>query len=296
MLIPPPVVVDADVLLRNIEYAVRKGYAGALLGQAGGRYTLTSGVVLFAATEVGREAIRHLPDVAKRQGVSQHAVRTVWNDIIVPNIRFVEVSPEDVDDPRIAGVHPKDVPTAVLASLLAPAVIATDNRKDLSSFDLPETKTDAVARDLFALGRFGTGVKGVALFPTLAGAATIEGSKKVIAKLGSDAAVVIGLLILGGAVVFLISDRGRVLRTSLADVARKAGPPLAELIADATAAGERVGAFAIDRFGEPDALAVVASRLAVGQSVMTTRQVADELRLHGFRFEGGRAPQTETRA
>jgi hypothetical protein len=34
MLMPTPVVVDADVLIRNVEYAIRRGYPGALLGRA----------------------------------------------------------------------------------------------------------------------------------------------------------------------------------------------------------------------------------------------------------------------
>jgi hypothetical protein len=36
---PPPVVVDADVLIRNFEYFVKCGYPGALLGQASGNYS-----------------------------------------------------------------------------------------------------------------------------------------------------------------------------------------------------------------------------------------------------------------
>jgi hypothetical protein len=35
MLMPAPVVVDADVLLRNVDYAVRKGCSPALLAQPG---------------------------------------------------------------------------------------------------------------------------------------------------------------------------------------------------------------------------------------------------------------------
>lgn len=49
MLMPVPVVVDADMLIRNVEYTIRKGWAGALLGRASGGYSLSTGVVLFAA-------------------------------------------------------------------------------------------------------------------------------------------------------------------------------------------------------------------------------------------------------
>lgn len=295
MVVPPPIVVDADVLIRNVDYAVRKGYAGALLGQATRNYTLTGGIVLFAAVEAGGECVRHLPDIARSRGVDIAAVHAVWNTLFVPSVRFVKVGENDVDDARIDGVHPKDRPTARLAALLAPAVLTTDNRKHFRSFGLPETKTDAVALDLFALGQFGSGVQGVTVFPTLGGAATIEGSKKIVAKVGGDASALIGFIVLGAVVLFLTSERGRKLRARLGEIARDAAPPLAELMANVSAAGDRVGAFAISRIGDPAALAVIAARLATGQSVMTTREVARELRMRGFGFEAGRH-ETETRA
>lgn len=302
VLLPVPVVVDANVLIRNVEYPIRTGRAGALLGHAGTHYSLLSGIMLFAAAEVREEAVRHLPDVAERQGVGLDRVRAVWNELIVPAVRFVALREGAVGDPRVDQVReldPPDASTAALTALLAPSVLATDNRKHFRPLGLPsmkEVKTDAIAIDLFAVGQFGIGVKGTLLFPTLAGAVTIDGSKKVAAKLGSDAAALLGLLILGGAVLFLASDRGRDLRTKLGEIAREAGPPLAEFLARSTAATERVGAFAVEPLGTPDALAAIARRLAVGQSVMTTREVADELRLGGFGFDGGGRHNTATRA
>jgi len=44
MLMPVPVVVDADVLIRNVEYTIRKGWTGALLSRASGGYSLSTGV------------------------------------------------------------------------------------------------------------------------------------------------------------------------------------------------------------------------------------------------------------
>jgi hypothetical protein len=296
MSLPWPVVVDADVLYRNIDFTVRWGNPGALLKQASRSYSLISGVVLFAATEVRDEAVRHLPDIASRRGVGLAVVEKAWTDVILPSVRFVEVGADAVEDPRLDGVDSKDLPSARLAALLAPAVLATDNRKHYRPFAIPDTKTDAIAKDLFTLGQFGTGAKGVMLFPTLGGAATIEGSKKMIAKLGGDSAALIGILVLGGAMYFLTTERGRSVRARLGEVARGAGPPLAELIANVTAAEDRVSAFAVDRIFDPDALALVARRLATGQTVMTTAEVADALRMNSFGFDGGRAHQAATRA
>jgi len=55
MLPPPPTVVDADVLLRNVDFAWRKGHPGALIALADGHYSMTSGVGLFAVVEVRAE-------------------------------------------------------------------------------------------------------------------------------------------------------------------------------------------------------------------------------------------------
>lgn len=54
MLIPLPVVVDADVLIRNVDYTLRHGKKGALLAGASSDYTLYSGIVLFATARARR--------------------------------------------------------------------------------------------------------------------------------------------------------------------------------------------------------------------------------------------------
>jgi hypothetical protein len=302
MLFPTPVVVDADVLIRNVEYVIRTGRTGALLVGASGNYTLISGVVLFAAAEIGGEAIRHLPDIAARRAVTVGEVYEIWNALIVPNVRFVNVDVDDVHDPRVDEVrklHSADVYTAALVALLVECVLATDNRRHFRPFGLPrfnDVPTDTVALDLFSLSQFGMGVKGTMLVPTLAGAATIEGSKKVIAAVGKDGAAVVAFILLAGALLLATSERGRGICGRFTDVAKQVRPPLMEYMAKTTAAGDRVGAFAVERHSEPDPLAVVARRLAIGQSVMTTAEVAAELRMRGFGFAAGRAHQTETRA
>lgn len=296
MLVPWPVVVDADVLYRNVDYALQWAAPGRLVGQANRGYTLLTGVSLFAATEVKTETIRHLPDIAKRRNRPLADVERAWSEVVAPAVRFVELRPGAVSDPRLDGVDPKDLPSARLVALLARAVLATDNRKHYKPFALPETKTDAVAKDLFTLGQFGAGAKGVMLFPTLTGVATIEGSKKMVSKLGGDVAALVGLALLGAAAYFLTTDRGRNLRTHMREMAEQAGPPLMEMLENAQAADDRVGAFAVERLGDPDALAVIARRLAVGQTIMTTAEVSSELRMHDFGFASGQSHHVQTRA
>src|SRR5579875_2361168 len=212
MLYPAPVVVDADVLIRNVDYALRTGRPGKLLDSASRNYTLRSGVVLFAAPQIAEEAIRHLGEVAERRGVPLAQVREAWNTLIVPKVRLVPVSLEVVDDHRVAEVgalHAADVHTAALVALLADCVLASDNRKHFRPFGLPDCKevpTDAVSSDLLSLSRFGIGAEGVMLVPKLAGAATIEGFKRVIATVGRDGAVLIALIVLGGAFLLATSE------------------------------------------------------------------------------------------
>jgi len=240
--------------------------------------------------------MRHLPEIAKRRGVDETVVRGVWNQLVVPNVRFVNVRPGDVEDRRVDSCHEKDRHIARVAALLAPAVLVTDNRKHFGSFGLDESKTDAVAMDLYNLGEFGVQSKGVVLVGAMPGVLSVEGSKKVIDKLGRDAAIVIGLLLLGGAMFFLRSERGKVFHTKLGEFVREVGPPMMERMAEAEAARTRVGAFAIDRVSKPDALAAAARYLAGSRPVMTTKAIEEFLGLSGYRFESGRAHATQTRA
>jgi hypothetical protein len=69
-----------------------------------------------------------------------------------------------------------------------------------------------------------------------------------------------------------------------------------EWMAEGVAASERVGEFAIERLGDADALAVLARHLAVGQQMMSTVEVARELRQWGCSFRGEVRHETATRA
>ena len=299
---PAPVVVDANVLIRNVEYAIKNKRAGALFGQASKDYSLFTGIVLFAAAEVHDEALRHLLDVAARRDVSLDQVHVVWNKLILPNVRFVDLDPGVVDDPRVEAVRQLDAPdvhSAALVALLAPAILMTDNRKHFRPFGLPsfgEVNTDRVAIDLFGVGEYGLGVRGTLAVPALAGSVTVEGSRKVISKVGGDWAAVIGLLVLGAAVLFLTSERTRGLRAQVGDVARQVGPPLLELLERYTAASEGVGALAVEPEGERGALGIVARRLAISRPVMTTQEIVAELRNRGLRFDAPGRFETKTRA
>jgi hypothetical protein len=168
-------------------------------------------VSLFATPQVFREAVRHLPEVTQRAKVSDAKVWAIWNREIVPKVRIVRLDERVVTDARVApvrGLHWSDAPTAALAVALAPAVLLTDNRKHFAPLGVPNTKSDAVAKDAVTLSEFGMGARGAMLFPALGGVGVFEGSKKLIAQVGQDGAALIGLVAAAGLCLFLTSSRG----------------------------------------------------------------------------------------
>jgi hypothetical protein len=161
---------------------------------------------------------------------------------------------------------------------------------------LPETKTDEVAIDLFHVGQFTIGAKGVVMVPTAGGAALTDGVKKLSGKFGIELIAAVALLATLCASFFLMRPRGRALLERLGDSARRVGPVIAEQVVSAMQAGERVEAFATTRAAPTGALGLVARHLAVAQSELSTLEVAEMLRWHGYEFSDNRSHRTETRA
>jgi hypothetical protein len=296
MLPAPPTVVDADVLLRNVDFTWRNGLPGALLAMADSHYSLTTGVGLFAASEVLDEVERNLPRIASHRRAPDAQFRRVWDEQVGPKVRFVELDPESMLDPRIEGTDSKDRPTARLAALLAPCVIATDNRRHFRSFDLAKTKTDHVALDLRRIGGVTLGTKGALIPPGLILGLGGEAAKSLEARIGRGptvSAFLLATLLVG---LLVSSERARPLRAELADAYRKAAPLVAEQMLLASKAGERIEAFAIERGPDSSSpLAMLARRLATLQSVMTTEEISSSLIGAGVPFEGERH-QKATRA
>lgn len=299
MLVPLPLVVDADVLIRNVQYAVQRGYDPALVGRASSGYTMFTGVVIFATTRVGAETIRHLPEVAVRSGRSHDVVVRTWNEVFVPHIRFVDVDDRMIEDERVEGVrelHAADAATAALAVLLAPAVLLTDNRRHFRPLGLPDKKTDELAVDAYVIGDFLTGANAALLLPSLAGLALFEGSRKLLAAVGDEGALLIALLVLGGGVLYWQSEAGRRHRGAIIDLLRTVGPPIAAALDRGIAAAERIGAVAVEPPREQSALASVARYLAVSRPVMKTTEIGARLRAEGFSFSNSGNFNAQVRA
>jgi hypothetical protein len=286
-LLPLPVVVDADVLLRNVDYVLRRGWRGALIESASGGYSLLTGVVLFATDKVVQEVERNLPKIAQHRRVLTADAFDAWEQVL-PILRIVEIDERLVDDPRVSSVrtlHANDAPTAALAVALAPCLLLTDNRDHFLPLGLPDQPTDEIAIDVHELSQLVTGANGAMLFTELTGAAVIGGSKKVFSRLGKDGAFLVALILIGAAFVYWKSERGGRFREGVASIARDAGPPLMRAIEDGLDLSDKISGLAIEPAdGRPSAFRFLAQRLAIGQTTMSTVEVARYLSDDGYSF------------
>jgi hypothetical protein len=298
-MIPLPIVVDADVLHRNVDYCLRTGFTPRLLESASRGYTLITGVVVFATNRVQQELERQLAEIAARRGIPLADVRKVWNEVFLPRVRFVQISEEVTNDPRVGGVaelHDADAPTAALAVMLAPCVVLTDNRKHFAPLKIPDTRTDQVAVNANELARYYGGMNAMALVPTVTGAMAVEGSRKVISTIGRDAAVVVALLLIGAGVMLWLSDSGSHMRQGAKKLARQIGPPLAEAATRALVLSDEMTALAIDPPSPPDsALRFIAKILATRQTILSTGDIARSLLENDYRFGDTGRHATQTR-
>ncbi len=298
-LLPLPIVVDADVLHRNVDYCLRTGWMPRLLDSASHGYTLLTGVVLFATARVKEELERQLDEIAIRRGVPREDVVRVWNETFLPRIRFVEIHETAVEDPRVGQVralHDADAPTAALAVMLSPCVVLTDNRRHFAPLGIPDTHTDRIAVHARELSRYYGSANAMTMVPVLTGSMAIEGSKKVISTVGRDASILIALLLIGAAVVIWRSEPGGQIRASAKKLAREVGPPLAQAATRALVLSEEMSALAIDPPAPPDSAArFLAKILATRQTILSTDEIARRLNEHGYRFTGTGAHATRVR-
>ena len=273
-----------------------------MVGRASGDYTSWTGVVVFATETVFDETLRRFPEIAAARNVPVEVVERAWDEHFGSRVRIVEVRDGLVDDPRVDGVrqlHAEDAKTAELAVLLAPCVLLTDNRKHFRPFGLPDRDTTEVAVEVWHLGEFLQAMNLGTVPPRMAGLAVIEGGKALVRWLGKDGALLVALLLLGGAALAWRTESGRRVRASLGDaltkVGAEVGPGLSAAYERGMAVADRLGAFAVEP-GEPSAFTLVARRLAVSRPVMTTTEIAVLLADGRVRFHPASGHKTKVRA
>ncbi|WP_028810227.1 hypothetical protein [Streptomyces sp. 351MFTsu5.1] len=117
-------VVDTNALMSSIENDCRHGHRSRLL-----RMSDTGSAVLFAADHVYREMYERLPRFAERCKVPLAPLFERFEEDYLPALRFVTVSGIDAPDPQVLAItDPDDVPTGLLAKLIAPCVVFSEDR------------------------------------------------------------------------------------------------------------------------------------------------------------------------
>jgi hypothetical protein len=297
-LFPPPFVLDADVLIRNVGYAVRRGHNDSLIAHGRHGYFPSIGIPLYAALSVGEEVERRLPDVARRCGKSLGEVVTTWNEVFLPRLLFVPISGDEIKDDRVDAVRrldPNDVTTAALAVLLAESVLLTHNYKDFQPLGIPKVEVKEIAVEAQALSGVLRQADAATLLPRAVGYGVHAGAKRVVSALGSEASLVLGLLILGAIVLYWESEPMRRVRAGAAKTIERIGPPIAEALEQGDAASAALWRVTVRPADPVTGLAYAARELAVANT-LTTKEIADRLRWNGFQFKGDGEHRTLTRA
>ncbi|WP_234336867.1 PIN domain-containing protein [Streptomyces xylophagus] len=116
--------VDTNALMSSIENDCRHGRRSRLL-----RMSDNGSAVLFAADHVYDEMYERLPRFAKRCKVPLAPLVECFEEVYLPVLRFVALSDLDVPDQQVLAItDPDDVPTGLLAKLVAPCVVFSEDR------------------------------------------------------------------------------------------------------------------------------------------------------------------------
>jgi hypothetical protein len=119
-----PALVDADALLSSIDNQCRTDRQSRL-SRLGDSHI----VPVFASEHVYLEVYRGFAKLARRLGVTVEQLRACFEEDYLPNIRWVRVGDGYGHDVRVRQVtDPTDVPTAHLASLIAPCMVYADDK------------------------------------------------------------------------------------------------------------------------------------------------------------------------
>jgi hypothetical protein len=118
-------VADANAVLGCVGNGCRKGplrSSGLLRMAVGGAATL------YASDHVYGEIYEHLVGIARWSKVPVHVLRERFEAYYLPALRFVTVDATEIVDPQVlATTDPDDVPSGLLAKLIAPRVVPDED-------------------------------------------------------------------------------------------------------------------------------------------------------------------------
>lgn len=119
-----PTILDADALLSSIRHHSLNDWPSRIA-----RLSETGRLPVLASDHVYREVYKGLPKLAAGTGLAISVLRSCFETAYLPYIRWVSVARGYGHDDRVALVTDiTDVPTAHLASLIAPCVVLSDDK------------------------------------------------------------------------------------------------------------------------------------------------------------------------
>jgi hypothetical protein len=118
------VVVDTDALLSSIDNHCRTGWEPRLLRIGGSRASC-----VYAEDHVYGETYKGFKKIAASSSVSVGELKACFEQHYLPVLRWVETDGDGIADERVVHVTDEtDVPTAELASLIAPCLVLSEDR------------------------------------------------------------------------------------------------------------------------------------------------------------------------
>lgn len=220
-----PIILDTSVLIRAIGVGISEAdrtsaYRELLDKQPDG---------VFITTQVAREVDRKIGESDRFGAEDVPRARSYWESELGPGLRVVDVCPQDIRSERVkivADADPDDWPTAALVDALSPALVLTDNVKDLKAAMGPlasSADTDIVAIAAKDVAAFVNGMEKASVGSVYGGAMVTDGVKWLHGKVGTD-----GLLLIAACGLIVVLIHGERIGRAARGVAGVIGPALGE--------------------------------------------------------------------
>lgn len=197
-----PTVLDADALSSSIRHHTKNNWPSFIARFSGGGH-----LPVLASEHVYWEVYKGLPKHAAETGLSIEALRACFETAYLPHIRWVRVASGLGHDERVSEVTDvTDVPTAHLATLIAPCVVLSED-KSLRRPGFAGNQWRDVAGSTLAVAETLAHQQGLALGVSLPAIGSFKGAAALSRRIQLPGWV--GALALVGGVVWLLRGSRR---------------------------------------------------------------------------------------
>jgi predicted nucleic acid-binding protein len=221
----PPVVVDANVICKDVVYACKNAPGMTTLVNAANAGFLR----LFCASHVVDEVAEHFEDWSSQFGVEARDFEATWRTQYLPLLHLVAIVPaellttdESLRIDALARKDPDDVPSATLALLIEGFYLSEDGPATTAVYGEARTQNELKKwRGVLAAGSNVSAISAVLEAVALVAELARTGIRDLGAVLGRAPTWMLGIAIGAGAAVTILTarsadpSRGRRIRSSL---------------------------------------------------------------------------------